>query len=242
MGLLRDQMCVVTGASRGIGRAIALALAKQGAALCLVGRSREALESVADSVRAIGPHVLIFPIDLTIDQNIERLKVDIQREFGRVDVLVHCAGAYSRGSLLDAPVEDIDLLYRANVRVPYLLTQSLLPLLKVCSGQIVFLNSSVGLKAQAGVSQFAATQHALKAIADSLRDEVNRDGIRVLNVFPGRTATPRQANIYKLEGRTYQPELLLQPEDVAAVVINSLNLPRTAEVTEISIRPLIKSY
>jgi NADP-dependent 3-hydroxy acid dehydrogenase YdfG len=115
-------------------------------------------------------------------------------------------------------------------------------MLQVGPGQIVFINSSVGLKAVGGVSQFAATQHSLKAIADSLRDEVNPDGIRVLNVFPGRTATPRQESIFQREGRTYHPELLLQPEDIAAVVVNSLTLPRTAEVTEISIRPLKKSY
>jgi NADP-dependent 3-hydroxy acid dehydrogenase YdfG len=184
----------------------------------------------------------MFPIDLTKDQDVERLRTDIQRQFGRVDVLVHCAGVYSRGELAHSSVEDFDLQYRANVRAPYFLTQALLPMLQVGPGQIVFINSSVGLKAVGGVSQFAATQHSLKAIADSLRDEVNPDGIRVLNVFPGRTATPRQESIFQREGRTYHPELLLQPEDIAAVVVNSLTLPRTAEVTEISIRPLKKSY
>jgi len=159
-----------------------------------------------------------------------------------VDVLVHCAGVIAQGKLQNAPVQDFDLQYRANVRAPYLLTQTLLPMLKLGPGQIVFINSSVGLKARAGVSQFAATQHALKAITDSLREEVNPDGIRVLSVFPGRTATPRQANIFQIEGREYRPELLLQPEDIATVVINALNLPRTAEVTDIHLRPLLKSY
>ena len=90
------------------------------------------------------------------------------------------------------------------------------------------------------MGQFSATQHALKAIADSLRQEVNADGIRVLSVFPGRTATPRQASLHEIEGKRYQPELLMQPEDVATVVVNALGLPRTAEVTDVSIRPMIK--
>jgi NADP-dependent 3-hydroxy acid dehydrogenase YdfG len=91
------------------------------------------------------------------------------------------------------------------------------------------------------VGQYAASKHALRAIADSLRDEVNPDGVRVLSVFLGRTASPMQADIYRAEGRRYQPEQLMQPEDVAAVVINALSLPRTAEVTEVRMRPMRKA-
>jgi NADP-dependent 3-hydroxy acid dehydrogenase YdfG len=107
-------------------------------------------------------------------------------------------------------------------------------------GQIVFINSSAGLTAKAGAGQYAATKFALKAIADSLRAEVNALGLRVLSVYPGRTASPMQAAIYKMEGKAYNPERLLQPEDVAACVINALSLPRTAEVTDIQVRPLVK--
>ena len=113
-------------------------------------------------------------------------------------------------------------------------------MLKSRRGQIVFINSSLGLASKAEAGQYAAAKHALKALADSLRDEVNADAVRVLSVFPGRTATPMQAALYAKEGKAYHPEVLLQPEDVAAVVINALTLPRTAEVTEIRIRPLKK--
>ncbi len=140
----------------------------------------------------------------------------------------------------NAPIENLDSQYRINVRAPYALTKALLPMLRARRGQVVFINSSRGVIAGAGVGQYAATKHALKAIADSLREEVNADGIRVLSVFLGRTATPMQATIHKLEGKVFQPEKLLQPEDVASVVINALSLPRTAEVTDINIRPLAK--
>jgi NADP-dependent 3-hydroxy acid dehydrogenase YdfG len=242
MPVLTEQVAVVTGASSGIGKAIAEALAAQGMKLCLVGRNRHALEAVAARVRGMASCVLVSQTDLTVDDHIERLKSDVQQAFGQVDVLVHSAGIFAQGKLQSASIEDLDRQYRTNVRAPYLLTQGLLPLLKVRPGQIVFINSSVGLRARADVSQYAATKHALKAIADSLREEVNADGIRVLNVFPGRTATPGQEAIFRLEARTYRPELLLQAEDVAAVVLNALTLPRTAEVTDISIRPLAKSY
>ena len=119
---------------------------------------------------------------------------------------------------------------------------SALPLLRAGSGQVVFINSSSGLRARARSGQFAATQHAMKAVADSLREEVNADGIRVLSVFPGRTATPRTEQLFREERKVYRPELLMQPEDVAAMVVHSLKMPRTCEITEISMRPLFKSY
>jgi NADP-dependent 3-hydroxy acid dehydrogenase YdfG len=236
-----DQIAVITGASSGIGKAIAQSLAAQGATLCLVGRRLEALEAVAKGVPATVPRVECYQADLTREREIRELTAHLHRDFDRVDLLIHSAGVISQGHLETAPLEDFDVQYRTNVRGPYALTQALLPWLRSRQGQIVFINSSVGLHARANVGQYAATKHALKAIADSLREEVNVAGVRVLSVFLGRTATPMQAAIYDMEGRTYRPHLLLQPEDVAAVVINALSLPRTAEVTEISIRPLIKS-
>jgi NADP-dependent 3-hydroxy acid dehydrogenase YdfG len=110
-------------------------------------------------------------------------------------------------------------------------------------GQVVFVNSSAALSAKRpDVGQYSAMKHALKAIADSLREEVNPKGIRVLTVYLGRTATPMQAAIYQREGGEYHPEALLQPEDVASVVVQTLLLPSTAEVTDISMRPMQKSY
>lgn len=242
MTALADQIAVVTGASSGIGKAIAIALAAQGTKLCLVGRNREAMEAVAAHAHSMAPRVLMSPTDLTQDAHVERLASELQREFGQIDVLVHSAGVFSLGKLQNAPVHALDSQYRTNVRAPYLLTQALLPMLKVRPGQIVFINSTAGLQARAGVSQYAATKHALKAIANSLREEVNAEGIRVLSVFPGNTATPLQETICQIEGRLYQPELLIQPEDVAAVVVHTLSLPRSAEVMDVRVRPMVKPY
>jgi NADP-dependent 3-hydroxy acid dehydrogenase YdfG len=235
-----DQIAVVTGASSGVGRAIASALAAKGTTLCLVGRHEKTLEAVAESMRATASRVLCCRADLTLDGDIQGLTAQLQRLFGHIDVLIHSAGVIALGPLEAGPVEDLDRQYGINVRAPYVLTQALLPLLRARQGQIVFLNSSVGLNARANVGQYAATKHALKAVADSLRDEVNAEGLRVLSVFLGRTATPMQETVHEMEGRAYHPELLIQPEDVAAVVMNALGLPRSAEVTEISIRPLKK--
>ena len=233
---------VITGASSGIGRAIAIAIASNGGSVCLVGRDQERLEAVAKISRETARSVLVHTADLSVDGAVEALAQRIAQEFRALDILVHCAGARSTGTLEKTSVRELDSLYRTNLRMPFALTQALLPLLKSQQGQIVFVNSSQGLHAKKNTGAFAATQHALKAITDSLRQEVNADGVRVLSIFPGRTATPRIKALCEIEGRPYRPELLLQAEDIAQVALNALLLPRTAEITNVEIRPHIKSY
>ncbi|HZS33539.1 MAG TPA: SDR family NAD(P)-dependent oxidoreductase [Methylomirabilota bacterium] len=242
MTALTGTVALVTGASRGIGRAIALALGREGARVCLVARRPAALADVAgESAFAAGAPV-VHAADLTQDEAIDRLGATLESTLGRLDVLAHCAGAIARGPQATTTAADLDAQYRLNVRAPFLLTQRLLPLLRQAGGQVLFMNSSRGLASGAGIGAYAATKHALKALADALRDEVNADGVRVLSVYPGRTATPRQAELFAAEGRPYDPKRLLQPEDVASIVLSALTLPRTAEVTDIRIRPALKSY
>jgi len=178
--------------------------------------------AIAEALTAGGAQVLAVgraTVDLTDDAAIARFAATQTR----VDILVHSAGVFTG-----------EAVAQVNARAPELLTRALLPLLK----QVVFINSSVALRSDA--DPYADSKRALKAFADRLRDEVNPAGVRVLSVYLGRTATPMQARIYEQERRPYQPERLLQPADVAAVVVNALQLPRTAEVTEISVRPLQK--
>jgi NAD(P)-dependent dehydrogenase (short-subunit alcohol dehydrogenase family) len=147
---------------------------------------------------------------------------------------------FARGRIGEAPLEELDAQYRTNLRAPYALTAGLLNLMPPGRGQIVFVNSTAGRAVTAGVAAYGSMKHALRAVADALREEVNPRGIRVLSVFIGRTATPMQMEVHRLEGRAYRPEGLLQPEDVASMVVHALALPRTAEVTEITMRPLAK--
>jgi short-subunit dehydrogenase len=238
--VLAGQTAVVTGASSGIGRAIALALAESGVSLCLIGRQLERLQAVADIARKTAPQVHCYPTDLTIDADIHRLHQQLAADVDGLDLLIHSAAVLGFGKVLTAPVEDLDWHYQSNVRAPYLLTQTLLPRLIARQGQIVFMNSSITLRAAPNASHYAATKHALKAFADALRAEVNPDQVRVITIFPGRTATPRQAKIYEEEGKVYDPERLIQPEDVATIVVDALSWTRSAEVTEIHVRPFMK--
>jgi short-subunit dehydrogenase len=235
-----SQTAVVTGASSGIGKAIALALAAQGAAVALVGRNAQRLKLAAEAARDTACRVAVYQTDLGSDENIHELRTRLEREFPSIDILIHSAGVISIGAVERAAIEEFDHQYRVNLRAPYLLTQALLPMLRKGPGQVVFMNSLVGLIAKGNSAQYSATKHALKALADSLRQEVNPQGIRVMSVFLGRTASPLQAALRCMEERTYTPELLVQPEDVATVVVSALGISRSAEVTDITLRHAFK--
>jgi short-subunit dehydrogenase len=232
---------VVTGASSGIGTAFALALAREGVQLRLTGRDESRLREIAASCRRDSPDARYYPADLAIDSDTETLLQALLRDCDGVDILIHCAGQVCSGPVATAPVAEFDQQYRTNLRAPYVLTQALLPKLLACRGQVVFINSSVGLAARADVSQYAATKHGLRAIADALRAEVNAQGVRVLSVYVGRTATPAQERIHAAEGRQYAAARLLQPDDVVAAVLSALKAEPTAEITDINIRPMQKS-
>jgi NADP-dependent 3-hydroxy acid dehydrogenase YdfG len=234
------QTAVVTGGGTGVGAALALALASAGAEIYLIGRRSYLLQLIAKKACDLGSQALYCSADISSNEGqleaVERLKQDLTQ----VDILIQNAAMYERGSIEDAHVSEFDKQYQTNVRAPYLLTQALLPMLKPRRGQVVFINSSGGITAKPLSAQYDATKHALKAIADSLRAEVNVYGVRVLSVYLGRTASEMQQRLSEMEGKPYTPKTLLQPEDVASVVVNALSLPRTAEVTDIWIRPAIK--
>ena len=235
------QVAVITGSSSGIGRAIANALGAQGVRLCLVGRRLDALEAVRSQLPSTCPPAEVYACDLTRDSDVSSLGERLASAHDRIDILVHSAGAISLGSIESAPIADFDLQFQINVRAPYLLTQILLPLVKRAEGQIVFINSSVGICTKQHVGAYAASKHALRAIADTLRTEINAFGVRILSIFPGNTASAMQDAIQEHTGQHLDKQYLLQPEDVASTILHTMLLPRTAEITDIQIRPFRKA-
>ena len=232
-GLTSGQYAVVTGAGGGIGRAIALALERQGLSLVLVGRDREKLDRVASE---IGTRARIVTGDLTTDEGISSV-VDAVGD--RLHVIVHCAGTYLRGPIASISADAWRSMEELNVRAPILLAVGCLDRLRASQGQVVFINSTAGLSDGApGLAAYAASKHALKAAVNVLRQEVNADGIRVLSLFPGRTDTPTQSAILAGEGRSAASDSLMRPDDVACMTIAALRLLWSAEVTDIVMRPM----
>ena len=241
MSAFEGQAAVVTGAGSGIGRALAVAIAGEGGRVGLVDIDAQRIAESARAVAAAGGRAEPLPADLASDADVAGLPARIAAALGRLDLLVHCAGFFRAGRFEAVSAADLDMLHRVNVRAPYALTQACLPLLRTARGQVVFVNSSAAVNPGAQNGAYAASKGALRCLADSLRAEVNAEGIRVLSLYPGRTATPMQESIFRAEGRAYDPARLLQPEDVAAMAVAALRLPRTAEVTDIHIRPMLKS-
>jgi NADP-dependent 3-hydroxy acid dehydrogenase YdfG len=227
-----DLVALVTGASSDIGSAISHSLADTGVHVIASGRDEAKLSLVA---RGRGSDIDIAAADLTTVSGRDAVRAMVAQR-GRLDVLVLGSGIYERSAEADALRRQLV----ANVEAPYQLLQAVLPYLVASKGQVIFINSTQGLSASPGVGQFAATQHAMRAIADSLRGDAL--GVRVTSLFLGRTATARQEAIFAMEKRPYTPELLIQPADVANMVTSLRMLPRTCEVMEITMRPSVKSY
>ena len=229
---LAGSAAIVTGAGSGIGRAITMALAREGMRVLLVGRREEPLRETARLAR-IPPGLVAA--DLATQEGIAAVA---HAAPPALRVLVHSAGLFLRGPVISLSHADWNAAAALNVHAPMLLTVACFAKLRAARGDVVFVNSSAGRQpAGAGTAIYAATKHALRAGADALRQEVNSQGIRVLSVFPGRTNTPMQAEVQKLEGRRIASGRLLAPDDVAAVILAALRLPARAEVTEVSIRP-----
>jgi NADP-dependent 3-hydroxy acid dehydrogenase YdfG len=230
----QNQCAVVTGASSGVGRAVALALSREGATVALVGRDVPRLEAVA---KEAPNKTQIFTGEFCDASSLDLLCSTLARSYTSLDVLVHSAGVIKLAPFASASLDDFDTHFRCNVRAPYALTQRLLPALTRARGSVVFINSTAIENPRAGLSQYAASKHALKAVADNLREDVNKDGVRVLTVLLGRTATPMQEVVHRFEQRAYDANRFIQPNDVAELVVNSLATARTVELTNVTLRP-----
>jgi NADP-dependent 3-hydroxy acid dehydrogenase YdfG len=226
---------VVTGSSSGIGRAVAVRLASGGTEVVGIGRDADRLAGLVQDAAAgrIRPLVL----DLADGAAVDRVGHDLARELPELDLLVHAAGVYARAPLADGPVAELDRVFAVNLRAPYLLTQLLLPSLIRAEGQVAFVNSTIVQRPAADEIAYAASKAALRALADGLRQEVGGTGVRVLSVYAGRTDTPMQETVHRLEGRPLDADRLLAPADVAEALAAALAAPPGADVTDLVVRP-----
>lgn len=234
---LRDKTALVTGASSGIGAAIARALAAEGVHLGIAGRDDDRLKMVGDVIAQHRVDVWRYTADMTVDEEIQWLAETAEEDLGAVDILIHSAGLLGHGSVAEQAPEEVEQLFRVNVLAPSRLTQLLLPALITTAGDIVFINSRAGLHAVPGLVHYSASKAALRALADGLREEVGQEGVRVLSVYPGRVATPMQQTLCDAQGMDYAPDRYPGPEDVAQAVVAALKMQGPTEITEINIGP-----
>lgn len=240
MSRFAERIAVVAGATGAIGGAVARRLAEEGASLVLLGRDRARLQTTVGELEGAGGTIRTVAGDLTETAAIDAAEAESQSLGGGVDLLVHAAGAFRAGPFEKAPAADLDHQLAVNVRAPYFLTRRLLPGLRRRGGLVVFVNSTAGLAAGAGSAAYAASKHALRALADALRAEVNADGVRVLSVYPGRTRSRMQREVCRSLGQHYDAERFLDPGDVASAIVEAAALPPSAEVVDLRLRPAVK--
>ncbi len=231
---LRGAVALVTGASRGIGKAIAEALAAQGARLVLSALTAKTLEAAADALRARGAEVETAAGDVGDEAHAAALVDRAVSRFGRLDLLVNNAGIGAKGPLETMELADFDRVVRTNLRGPFLLMRAAIPVLRrQGGGTIVNLASLAAVNPVPQRAAYAATKWAVLGLSRSVLQEVRKDKIRVIVLEPGSTLTDFGHD----PAKTAQPGRLVHPSDVADVLVAALRLPARATVSEIEIRP-----
>ncbi|KPJ96564.1 MAG: hypothetical protein AMJ53_00295 [Gammaproteobacteria bacterium SG8_11] len=233
--MLNQPVAIITGASRGIGRAIAQKFAKEGMVVALVGRDKSALQETADFIKDDSDQpALQIQADLRNAQQIESIVERTIDEWGQIDVLVNNAGIMYMKPFPELGKDEIQEMLDVNLRAIILLTQRALPHIKKQeNGAIINIASLAGKNPVKNGIVYAATKWALRGFAASLMLEVREDNIRVVTIFPGSVAT----NLNLRSASAPRRETMLQPEDVAHAAYSALVVDRRAMMSEIDLRP-----
>jgi 3-oxoacyl-[acyl-carrier protein] reductase len=235
---LQNKVALVTGAGRGIGRAVAIALGRAGCNVILTARTHVELDAVRSDIQAGGGQALCIPGDLTRDDEIQRLVVEAQRAYAGVDILVNNAGWGKKSTVVQADVNDWDRTFRVNLRAPMLLTKLLLPaMIERNAGAVVNISSISGKSGEAGSSAYAASKFGLMGFTQSLFEEVREHGIKVSVILPGFVDTPMIPPVKHLDRAK-----MIRPADVAQAVLFILQSSVTACPVELTLRPQRTPY
>ena len=230
---LCGQVAAVTGASRGIGRAIVLALAAEGATVAALARTEEALRAVCQEIVAAGGQAEPFALDVSSEEQVKGAIAQLHRRYGRLDILVNCAGIGVFCPLLEVSMEDWDRVMAVNARGPFLMCREAIPLMAARGGGcIVNISSVVGLKGYVRQGAYVASKHALMGMTKVLAQEVQPLGIRVHALCPGGVDTDMIGDA--------RPDLdrsqLIRPEEIASLVLWLVQQRGNAVIDELHVR------
>ena len=221
---LNNARVIVTGASSGIGRAIAVEFARRGALLALASRNEAALHEVAAAIQRNGGRAVVIPTDVTQDRAVDRMATETIRQLGGIDILVNNAGIGQQALIGDASAADVEALFRLNVLAAAAAIRAVVPTMRAQhAGMIINISSMAGRIVIPRIGYYSASKFALTAIGDALRMEEAHHGIRVMNVFPGTTRSSFGENRLGIRGRAaHQRVPPVSAEKVARRVANAV--------------------
>ncbi len=230
---LASQVAIVTGASRGIGRAVSVALAQEAATVVLAARSIRKLQETADKVTEAGGKAQIVVTELTKEESIKNLVKTTNENFGRLDILVNNAGITHSAKLERTTTEDWERCMQVNARAPFILCREALGLLrKSQAGYIINIASVVGVKGYPLQSAYTSSKHALRGMTISLAEELKGSNIRVHLLCPGGVDTEL---VQKVRPDIKKDELM-RPEEIAELVLYLVTHKGNAVIDELHIR------
>src|SRR5260221_2513956 len=235
---LKDKVALITGASRGIGRACAIAYAKEGVHIIATARNEPELKSLVQECKKLGVKAVGIPTDVTKETDVKRLKEAALKAFPQVDILVNNTGVAKYATLLDLTIEDYDWMMNTNMRSTFMCTHAFLPeMLARKSGSIIIVSSQAGLHGYPGETVYCSTKFAQVGFAEALDAEVREQNIKVSVVAPGGVNTHFAFGTGRTPG---QPDLqgMLEAEDVADAVVFASAQPIKSRLLLVGMRPM----
>lgn len=222
MQSLQNKTALITGGERGIGRATAIALAKEGVHIGLIGRTAANLEKAAEELKAFGVKVSVAAADVKDLTAVERAVQSVKGELGQIDILINNAGIGGFAGFLEQSPEEWENIVQVNLMGVYNVTRAVLPeMIERKAGDIINISSTAGQRGAAGTSAYSASKFAVLGLTESLMQEVRKHNIRVSALTPSTVATDLAIDSKLTDGN---PERVMQPEDLAEYMVAQLKL------------------
>ena len=219
---IKNKVALITGGGRGIGRATAIELAKEGVNLGLVGRTLENLEKVKAELQAYGVNVAVAAADVTNLDEITTAVESIKSELGPIDILLNNAGISKFGGFMELTPEEWTNIIDVNLKGVYYTTRAVLPeMIERQTGDIINISSTAGERGGPVTSAYSASKFGVIGLSESLMQEVRKHNIRVSTMTPSTVATEMAAELNLTDGN---PEKVMQPEDLAELIVIQLKL------------------
>jgi len=239
MGQLEGKVAIITGASKGIGKGIARAFAKEGARLVIASRNRENLNSTAAELQAQGTNVMVAPTDVTDEEQVIDLFNKTMQKFGRLDILVNNAGIFDGGPLEELSLETWQKVMNVNLTGPFLCSREAMKIMKnQNAGRIINIGSISAQMPRFNSSPYTTAKHGLVGLTKSIALEGRAFGVAASCLHPGNVATElRQASKELMD-----EEPMMTTEDVAMTAVTMAALPSNVNLLEAIVLPIDQAY